>query len=112
MAERVSLRSIAFVACTLICVTSTPTRAHDMWADGSPIPAWVSNKCCGAADAHRLTFKQIHRIEDGWRVDGYAHIVPNDSVLPSEDGYVWLFYASYEDGDPVDSVLLLYPARK
>jgi hypothetical protein len=70
-----------------------------MWADGSPIPAWVSNKCCGAADAHRLTFKQIHRIEDGWRVDGYAHIVPNDSVLPSEDGYVWLFYASYEDGD-------------
>src|SRR4051794_10603916 len=63
MAEGISLRSIAFVACALMSsLTSSPTRAHDLWADGSRIPAWVSNKCCGAADAHRLTFEQIHRV--------------------------------------------------
>jgi hypothetical protein len=96
--RRVSLRKIAFVACALISVTPSPMRAHDLWADGSTIPAWVSNYCCGVADAHRLTLKQIHQVEGGWRVDGYAHIIPDDRVLPSEDGDVWLFYRLYQDG--------------
>ena len=87
-------------------------RAHDLWADGSPIPAWVSDYCCGVADAHRLTLKQIHRVEGGWRVDGYAHIIPDDRVLPSEDGDVWLFYRLYAGRLPVDSILLLCSARE
>jgi hypothetical protein len=59
---------------------------------------WVSDYCCGVADAHRLTLKQIHRVEGGWRVDDYAHIIPDDRVLPAEDGDVWLFYRLYADG--------------
>ena len=45
-----------------------------------------------------MTLKQIFRAEGGWRVEGYAHIIPDDRVLPSQDGAVWLFYKQYEDG--------------
>src|SRR4051794_30267801 len=109
MCERLSLKIAAFVACALISITSSPMRAHDLWADGSPIPAWVSNRCCGIADAHRLTLKQIHRVEGGWRVEGYAHTIPDDSVLPSEDGHVWLFYALYEDGSQSNPFCFFVP---
>jgi hypothetical protein len=81
----------------LTSMCSAPAVAHDQWADGSPIPAWVSKYYCGAADAHRLTIKQIYRVEGGWRADGYAHTIPEDRVLPSEDGDVWLFFRSYKD---------------
>src|SRR4051794_6362931 len=92
---RFSLTRIALAACALTSLSSSRPMAHDQWADGSAIPAWVSQYCCGVADAHRLTLKQIYRVEGGWRVEGYAHTIPDDRVLPSEDGDVWLFYKSY-----------------
>ena len=96
--EGFSLIAIAFVASAVTSMCSAPAVAHDQWADGSPIPAWVSKYCCGVADAHRLTVKQIYRVEGGWRAEGYAHMIPEDRVLPSEDGDVWLFFRSYKDG--------------
>jgi hypothetical protein len=96
--EGFSLVFIAFVTSAVTSTCSAPAVAHDQWADGSPIPAWVSSHCCGVADAHRLTVKQIYRVEGGWRADGYAHIIPDDRVLPSEDGDVWLFFRSSKDG--------------
>jgi hypothetical protein len=82
--EGFSLIAIAFVASAVTSMCSAPAVAHDQWADGSPIPAWVSKYCCGVADAHRLTVKQIYRVEGGWRAEGYAHMIPEDRVLPSE----------------------------
>src|SRR3954451_9320727 len=96
--EGFSLIVIGFVTSAVTHMCSAPAVAHDQWSDGSSIPAWVSNYCCGVADAHRLTVKQIYRVEGGWRADGYAHTIPDDRVLPSEDGYVWLFYRNYENG--------------
>jgi hypothetical protein len=96
--EGFSLIVIGFVTSAVTHMCSAPAVAHDQWSDGSPIPAWVSNYCCGVADAHRLTVKQIYRVEGGWRADGYAHTIPDDRVLPSEDGHVWLFYRNYENG--------------
>ena len=29
-----------------------PAAAHDVWADGSPVPAWVKSSCCGPAAHH------------------------------------------------------------
>jgi hypothetical protein len=74
--EGFSLIAIAFVASAATSMCSAPAVAHDQWADGSPIPAWVSKSCCGVADAHRLTVKQIYRVEGGWRAEGYAHMIP------------------------------------
>jgi hypothetical protein len=33
-----------------------------------------------------------------WRANGYAHVIPDDRVHPSEDGDVWLFFWSSKDG--------------
>src|SRR3954451_2534120 len=97
LAIRLRLKHIALLACALVG-RSAPVIAHDQWADGSEIPAWVSHYCCGVADAHRLTLKQIYHVEGGWRVEGYPHTIPDERVLPSEDGHMWLFYKAYPDG--------------
>ena len=91
------LKHIALL-CGLISITSVPVIAHERWADGSPIPAWVGQYCCSVADAHQLTVSQIYRVEGGWRAAGYNHLIPDDRVLPSQDGYVWLFYRTLDDG--------------
>src|SRR3954471_16032782 len=52
--EGFSLIVIGLVTSTVTHMCSAPAVAHDQWSDGSPIPAWVSNYCCGVADAHRL----------------------------------------------------------
>ena len=92
------LKHITLLLCALIGITSVPVIAHERWADGSEIPAWVSQYCCGVADAHRHTLRQIYKVEGGWRVEGYAHTIPDERVLPSQDGDVWLFYKAYPDG--------------
>jgi len=40
--EGFSLIAIALVASAVTSMCSAPAVAHDQWADGSPIPAWVS----------------------------------------------------------------------
>ena len=80
----------------ILCVT--PVYAHDQWADGSPIPAWVKSSCCGPSDAHHLTNDQVHEVEGGYKVDGYPDVIPYARVLPSQDGDAWIFYRHLPDG--------------
>jgi hypothetical protein len=88
----------------------TFAHAHDQWADGSKVPDWVKNSCCGVADAHHLTPDQVRRVsatearelrpawkgaEDGklyYVVDGYRWPVLASMALPSQDGDYWIFY--------------------
>ena len=76
---------------------------------GTAIPAWVSQFCCGLADAHRLTVKQIHQVEGGWRVDGYSRMIPDAVVFPSEDENVWLFYRTLDDGAQMAPICFFVP---
>jgi hypothetical protein len=107
--ECFSLTRIALAACALTTVPSSPMSAHHQWADGSAIPAWVSQFCCGLADAHRLTVKQIHQVEGGWRVDGYSRMIPDAVVFPSEDENVWLFYRTLDDGAQMAPICFFVP---
>lgn len=66
-------------------------RAHDKWADGTAVPAWVKSACCGPNDVHMDP--HLVRTATGYIVDGHdKHEVPYDKVLPSMDGHVWAFY--------------------
>ena len=63
------------------------------------IPPWIRSACCGAEDAHRLRADQLYRVSDRvWRADGYSQEIPDAKVEPSQDGYAWVFYATYSDG--------------
>src|SRR6476469_1164058 len=90
--------SILISACLFGLINHSNSRAHEVWADGNPVPQWVKGFCCGVADAHRLTVKQIRRIENGWAVDGFEHVVPDERVLPSQDEFVWIFYETHPNG--------------
>ena len=72
--------------------------AHDKWADGEAVPAWVKRQCCGVSDAHHLRSDQVHVTADGYRLDGYKTTVPDNQRLPSPDGSWWVFYRDYADG--------------
>ena len=72
-----------------------PASAHDVWADNSQIPVWVKSACCGKNEAHLLRPSQVHKVEGGYRIDGYPLIVPDTSALPSQDGNYWAFYQIY-----------------
>jgi hypothetical protein len=73
-------------------LAAAPACAHDEWSDGTPIPSWVKDSCCGPADAHHLTPAQVHRYADYDRVDGYRRPIPVGRALPSQDGEYWIFY--------------------
>ena len=78
-------------------------QAHDQWADGSAIPAWVKSSCCGPADAHHLNSEDVSFDGKEYHVRGYPWPIPAEKVLPSQDGDYWLFYStyySYSDSSP------------
>ncbi|SEE49465.1 hypothetical protein SAMN05519104_6298 [Rhizobiales bacterium GAS188] len=66
--------------------------AHDQWADGTRVPAWVKKYCCGPEEAHLLDVGQVHRVVGGYRIDGLEGLVVPERVYPSQDGQVWAFY--------------------
>lgn len=66
-------------------------RAHDQWADGSPVASWVKAQCCGERDAHHLRPDQVHQVDGGYRVDGHDGVIPLKDVSPSQDGDYWIF---------------------
>lgn len=73
--------------------------AHERWANGEPVPAWVKRACCSQAHAHHITNEApIHEMSDGLHIDGYSHVVPYETILPSPDGSTWLFYSTNADG--------------
>lgn len=74
---------------------STSALAHDQWADGEPVPAWVKNGCCGPNDVHKLRLDQVRIEADGFHVDGLSVIVPFKEALPSPDPqFYWGFWSS------------------
>jgi hypothetical protein len=83
----------ALASCALTAaLAAAPAAAHDQWADGSPVPAWVKSACCGPSDAHMLAFDDVSLEDDGWHIRGINTIVPRDRVLPSQDGQIWGFW--------------------
>lgn len=83
------MRLVAFV---ILMLAAREARAHDEWAPGMPVPAWVKSSCCGVAHAHMLQPASVHARPDGWHIDGLLTVVPFDKTLPSEDGSFWAFY--------------------
>jgi hypothetical protein len=73
-----------FLAAGILVLSSEAESilAHETWAKGTPVPPWVKSWCCSVADAHRLSLGQIRRVDGGWSVEGFAHIVPDDRVSP------------------------------
>lgn len=70
-------------------------QAHDYWSDGKKVPPWVKSSCCGPADVHRLTMVNVHTApwnDDYMIIDGYKEPIRKATALPSEDGFVWIFY--------------------
>ena len=88
---------------------AAPAGAHDQWANGQPIPDWIKSSCCGPADAHQLRPDQVHDMGDYYLVDGYSRQIakyvisgekwePASNIIPSQDGYYWIFYRVLSDG--------------
>jgi hypothetical protein len=68
-------------------------RAHDAWADNTPVPPWVKTMCCGDNDAHRDA--KLRRTSEGIFVVGLERPVDPLKVFDSLDGHVWAFYNNY-----------------
>ncbi len=86
------------LAAVLLIVTCTHLPAHEKWADGSPVPAWIKQACCGVADAHRLEVEDVSIQGNSWIVRGYKGSIPIGTELPSQDGQYWIFYKDFSDG--------------
>ena len=86
-----------------LCLGTATAHAHDQWADGTPVPAWVKRACCGPEDAHHLRPGQVHVITTNgvraWKVDGYDDPIPFGKELTSQDGDYWIFYRTLNNGD-------------
>jgi hypothetical protein len=84
----------ALIACAALALTyaQAPALAHDFWANGEPVPAWVKKSCCGPEDVHHLRPDQVHLLADGYHIDGLDVVVPEAKALPSPDGTYWAFW--------------------
>ena len=83
----------------VFAVCCAPAMAHDYWANGVPVPAWVKGACCGQADAHLLSTDAVSLQDDGWHIVGLNSVVPSDQVLPSQDGQIWGFWNEANGAD-------------
>jgi hypothetical protein len=86
-----ALRAVV-VACLLGAVKA---EAHDTWANGMTIPAWVKKACCGEDDVHRLNLDDVTQEADGWHIAGIEGPVREDHVFASQDEHVWGFWSPY-----------------
>jgi hypothetical protein len=95
-----SFRSVATlsIASALSC---EPSFAHDFWANGEPVPAWVKAQCCGPSDVHHLRASAVHIMPDGYHIDGLKTVVPTRQALPSQDGDYWGFWNPVNEPEPV-----------
>jgi hypothetical protein len=112
----------------LLLSATIPTNAHDQWANGDPIPAWIKSHCCNGEEAHNLTKemgvteRDVKAREGGamivvpgsdpttryiyYRVKGFNNEVVAAQVFPSQDGNIWAFYA--QGGPPQASIWCLF----
>ena len=99
---RLRTASVSFaVAVAALLASVAPSNAHRTWSNGLPVPDWVLRSCCGVNDAHRMSPDQVHRVPNGYRIDGYPRVIFDAQVLPSEDGEYWAFYSEGIDADGV-----------
>jgi hypothetical protein len=106
--EAVPMRASVCAAAMLISVGAA--EAHEAWADGSTIPAWVKLACCGPSDAHRLRPEQVHRVSaEYYAVDGFYSPVPARDALPSQDGQYWIFYKDNKSGGQTGAFCFFVP---
>jgi len=106
---RKALLFSSFALPLLTLAMAGPAAAHDQWANGEPVPAWVKRACCGPDDAHHLSPEQVHFSTSGWRVDGYNGVIPNGAEQPSPDGSYWIFYRTYSDGSQTNVYCFFVP---
>lgn len=83
---------VLLIGLTSLEVGLSTAQAHDKWADGSTVPAWVKAECCGPEDVHHLDPSEVHQVQGGYSIDGYPDVVPYARALPSMDGDYWIFY--------------------
>ena len=89
----------AIIATLLAFMTPVSAMAHDVWANGGPVPEWVKRHCCGPEDVHHLLPSEVHMTPDGYVIDGYkGQPVPFYMALPSQDGDYWAFWGVRPDG--------------
>jgi hypothetical protein len=91
----------AFRAFLTAVLFSAAASAHERWADGTMVPAWVKAQCCGVEDIHHLRPDEVHRVDCGgrlcYRIDGLDGLIRYDQALPSQDGEYWIFYHNDEN---------------
>ena len=94
----------------LLLALPSAAQAHATWANGLPVPEWVTKACCGPDDAHHLRADQVRRVHDGYRFDGYDGTVYDAQVLPSEDGEYWAFYSqiTQPNGDRISTSVFCF----
>lgn len=85
--------------CFASVLASSPSFAHDYWANGKKVPDWVKASCCGQADAHALEPDQVHHKDGYYLVDGYNGHIPDAKAIPSQDGHYWIFYRDNYSND-------------
>jgi len=90
------MRLLIFAVSLLPC----QALAHDYWANGAPVPAWVKARCCGPTDVHHLRAGAVHILADGYHIDGLKTVVPFERALPSQDGDYWGFWNPLSEPDP------------
>lgn len=81
-----------------VLLLATPAGAHTRWADGTPVPEWVRDACCGPSDVHHLTPGQVRITPAGYRIEGIRDLVPFAKTLDSQDGDYWIFFRDFPDG--------------
>lgn len=79
----------------MLVLAISPALAHDRWKNGDPVPSWIKSACCGPNDVHLLDPAQVTRdAANDYIVNDEGHIfrIKEDKTLPSQDGYIWIFY--------------------
>lgn len=92
---------IRIALATLLLLAPKMSQAHDAWATGEPVPAWVKSNCCGPKDVHHLAASSVHVMPDGYHIDGLKTVVPMSRALPSMDGDIWAFWNPDNEPEPM-----------
>ena len=53
---------------------------------------WIEENhraCCGKEDCFPVPIRDIKLTREGWKVKGHPNIIPENTVIPSEDGKAW-----------------------
>ena len=81
-----------------LLLLSSPACAHDRWADGSPVPAWVKAACCGPEDVHHLRPEQVRLTPEGYLVEGYPRSSRQGRPCPLPTVTIGYSIRSWEPG--------------